>query len=110
MNPRWTSWTRPVGSFFASWQQEDRSMDAGFGGDADRAMLDQEPLRARMLVKSLGVVLVLALLWAGLSEVDEITRGEGKVIPSRQLQVMQSLDGGVVSEILVQEGQVVEAG
>ena len=85
-------------------------MDAGFGGDADRAILAQEPLRARMLVKSLGVVFVLALLWAGLSEVDEITRGEGKVIPSRQLQVMQSLDGGIVSEILVQEGQVVEAG
>ncbi|WP_341913875.1 HlyD family type I secretion periplasmic adaptor subunit [Polaromonas sp. YR568] len=85
-------------------------MDAGFGGDADRAMLAQEPLRARMLVNSLGVVFVLAVLWAGLSEVDEITKGEGKVIPSRQLQILQSLDGGVVSEILVQEGQVVEPG
>ncbi|MBI5907482.1 MAG: HlyD family type I secretion periplasmic adaptor subunit [Burkholderiales bacterium] len=94
----------------SSWRQDDGRMDAGFSGDADRAILEQEPLRARMLVKSLGVVLVLAVLWASLSEIDEITRGEGKVIPSRQLQIMQSLDGGVVSEILVQEGQVVEAG
>jgi adhesin transport system membrane fusion protein len=93
-----------------SWREDDRRMDAGFGGDADRAMLAQEPLRARMLVNSLGVVFVLAVLWAGLSEVDEITKGEGKVIPSRQLQILQSLDGGVVSEILVQEGQVVEPG
>ncbi|WP_372828527.1 HlyD family type I secretion periplasmic adaptor subunit [Polaromonas sp.] len=94
----------------ASWRQDDGRMDAVFSGDADRAILEQEPLRARLLVKSLGAVLVLAVLWAGLAEVDEITKGEGKVIPSKQLQVMQSLDGGIVSEILVQEGQVVEPG
>jgi len=45
-----------------------------------------------------------------LVEVDEVTKGEAKVIPSRQLQVVQSLDGGVVSQILVKEGDVVEAG
>ncbi|OOG45059.1 HlyD family type I secretion periplasmic adaptor subunit [Polaromonas sp. A23] len=125
MKPRWITWVRPVISALemirrtlqpsldrtlSTWRQDDRRMDAGFGGDADRAMIEQEPLRARMLVNSLGVVFVLAVLWAGLSEVDEITKGEGKVIPSRQLQVLQSLDGGVVSEILVQEGQVVDAG
>jgi adhesin transport system membrane fusion protein len=43
-----------------------------------------------------------------MSTIDEVARGEGKVIPSRQLQVLQSLDGGVVSEILVHEGDVVE--
>ena len=125
MKPRWIAWARPLiaglesvrrmlqpglDRTLSSWREDDRRMDAGFGGDADRAMLAQEPLRARMLVNSLGVVFILAVLWAGLSEVDEITKGEGKVIPSRQLQVLQSLDGGVVSEILVQEGQVVEPG
>ncbi|MDO9115155.1 MAG: HlyD family type I secretion periplasmic adaptor subunit [Polaromonas sp.] len=125
MKPRWIALARPLiaglesvrrmlqpglDRTLSSWREDDRRMDAGFGGDADRAMLAQEPLRARMLVNSLGVVFILAVLWAGLSEVDEITKGEGKVIPSRQLQVLQSLDGGVVSEILVQEGQVVEPG
>lgn len=125
MKPRWILWARPLISILeairrtlqprldrtlASWRQDDGRMDAGFSGDADRAILDQEPLRARLLVNSLGIVLVLAILWAGLSEIDEITKGEGKVIPSKQLQIMQSLDGGVVSEILVQEGQVVEPG
>jgi adhesin transport system membrane fusion protein len=52
----------------------------------------------------------MLLLWAALAQVDEVTRGEARVIPSRQLQVVQSLDGGIVSEINVQEGQVVEAG
>ncbi|MDO8384803.1 MAG: HlyD family type I secretion periplasmic adaptor subunit [Pseudomonadota bacterium] len=125
MKPRWITWARPLirmleairrvlqprlDRTIASWRQDDGRMDAGFSGDADRAILEQEPLRARLLVNSLGVVLVLAILWAGLSEIDEITKGEGKVIPSKQLQVMQSLDGGIVSEILVQEGQVVEPG
>lgn len=125
MKPRWMAWARPLiaglesvrrmsqpglDRTLSSWREDDRRMDAGFGGDADRAMLAQEPLRARMLVNSLGVVFILAVLWAGLSEVDEITKGEGKVIPSRQLQILQSLDGGIVSEILVQEGQVVEPG
>jgi adhesin transport system membrane fusion protein len=41
---------------------------------------------------------------------EDLTKGEGKVIPSRQLQVLQSLDGGIVSEIAVREGQVVKAG
>lgn len=81
-----------------------------FMSDADQAMIDQEPARAKILLKAFWAVLVLAIVWASFTEVDEITRGEGKVIPSKQLQVIQSLDGGVVSEILVREGQVVEAG
>ena len=50
------------------------------------------------------------LVWASLAKVDEVTRGDARVIPSRQLQVVQSLDGGVVQEILVREGQVVDPG
>jgi adhesin transport system membrane fusion protein len=53
---------------------------------------------------------VVLIGWAALANVDEVTKGDAKVIPSRQLQVIQSLDGGVVSEILVKEGEVVEAG
>lgn len=78
--------------------------------DAELAMIEQEPARAKVLIKVFWAVLAVALLWAAITEVDEITKGEARVIPSRQLQVLQSLDGGVVSEILVKEGQVVEAG
>jgi adhesin transport system membrane fusion protein len=78
-----------------------------FATDADVAMLRQEPLRARILLRTIGIVVVLFLLWAALAQLDEVTRGEGKVIPSKQLQVLQSIDGGLVSEILVKEGDVV---
>ena len=80
----------------------------GFAADTDYAILQQEPLRARVLLRTVGVAFAIALMWSAVSRIDEVTRGEGKVIPSRQLQVLQSLDGGVVSEILVHEGDVVE--
>jgi len=79
-----------------------------FATDADLAMLRQEPLRARVLLRSIGIVFVLFIVWAAFANLDEVTRGEGRVIPSRQLQVLQSIDGGLVSDILVREGDVVE--
>lgn len=79
-----------------------------FATDADLAMLRQEPLRARVLLRSIGIVFSVFILWAGVAQLDEVTRGDGKVIPSRQLQVLQSIDGGLVSEILVKEGDVVQ--
>ena len=80
----------------------------GFAADTDYAILQQEPLRAKVLLNTIGIAFAIALMWAAVSQIDEVTRGEGKVIPSRQLQVLQSLDGGVVSEILVREGDIVE--
>lgn len=89
---------------------EDAMLARDFVVDADAALLAQEPLRARWIIRLLGLVVVMALLWAAFAQVDELTRGEGKVIPSRQLQVVQSLDGGIVSEILVREGETVSEG
>ncbi len=82
----------------------------GFEADADEVMSRQGTRRAQFVVRAAVIVVALLLVWAALAHVDEVTRGEGKVIPSRQLQVLQSLDGGVVTEIAVQEGQVVEEG
>ncbi len=81
----------------------------GFAADSDYAILQQEPLRARVLLKSIAVAFAVFVMWAAVTQVDEVTRGEGKVIPSRQLQVLQSLDGGVVDEILIHEGDIVES-
>jgi len=85
-------------------------LDGDFDSNADWAIAEQTPKGARILVwLSVAAVLVL-LLWSAFAVLDEVTRGEGKVIPSRQVQVMQSLDGGIVSEILVKEGQSVKVG
>jgi len=85
-------------------------LDSDFDANADWAIAEQTPRGARILVwVSVAAVLVL-MVWAHFAVLDEVTRGEGKVIPSRQVQVLQSLDGGIVSEILVKEGQSVKVG
>jgi membrane fusion protein, adhesin transport system len=81
-----------------------------WAGDADWAQLQQEPLRARWLLRVALVVVVLLVVWASWAEIDEVTRGEAKVVPTSQVQIIQSVDGGVVEEIMVREGQLVEAG
>ena len=70
----------------------------------------QAPLRARFLLYATVLVLSALIFWASRAELDEVTRGSATVVPSRQVQVVQSLDGGIVSEILTREGQVVTAG
>ena len=83
---------------------------AGWVGEADWVRLQQEPLRARLLLRVVGVTMVVLLVWAAFAKVDEVTRGEARVVPTSQVQVVQSVDGGIVEELLVKEGQVVEAG
>jgi adhesin transport system membrane fusion protein len=87
--------------------------DAGMHGfeiEADAVMSTETTYRAQTLVRSALLVVIALIVWASLAQVDEVTKGDAKVVPSRQLQVIQALDGGVVTEILVQEGQVVEVG
>jgi adhesin transport system membrane fusion protein len=78
--------------------------------DADAVMSQEHTHRAQTLVRSAVLVVGMLLVWAGLAQIDEVTKGDAKVISSKQLQVVQSLDGGVVTEILAKEGEVVEAG
>lgn len=78
---------------------------SGFGL---KTVEDDERRASQMLVWATGLTLVLALVWAAMFELDEITRGQGKVIPTSREQVIQSLDSGVLSELFVREGSVVE--
>ncbi len=52
----------------------------------------------------------IAIVWAQHATLDEVTRGTGRVIPSRHVQVVQNLEGGIVSEILIKEGEPVKNG
>ncbi|MBT4080700.1 MAG: biotin/lipoyl-binding protein, partial [Gammaproteobacteria bacterium] len=67
------------------------------------------PLNHLLLLSVIAIV-AIAIYWASWAVLDEVTRGEGRVIPSSQIQVVQNLEGGIVEEILVKEGEVVEKG
>lgn len=62
------------------------------------------------LLRILGLLTVVFLVWAAFFSVDKVTRGTGRVLPSVQNQVVQHLEGGIVKQILVQEGQRVRKG
>ena len=73
---------------------------------------DEEEISASSRVMLYVILLFFAVfvVWANFATVDEVTRGMGKVIPSSQVQVMQSLEGGIIEEFLVREGDIVETG
>jgi adhesin transport system membrane fusion protein len=81
-----------------------------FERDAADVMSRSRTSDAQRVARSAVAVIVVLLVWAALAHVEEVTKGDGHVVPSKQLQVLQALDGGVVAQILVKEGQVVEAG
>ncbi|MBD8809269.1 MULTISPECIES: HlyD family type I secretion periplasmic adaptor subunit [Pseudomonas syringae group] len=75
------------------------------------AALADPSSRAMSLTVWIAAALLLgAVLWAGFAVLEEVTTGEGKAIPSSKVQVIQNLEGGIVSDIFVREGQVVDKG
>ncbi len=78
--------------------------------DIRTSILVQSPRGGRLILWMVVLFFALAIYWAANSEIEEVTRATGKVIPSRQVQVIQNLEGGILSEILVQVGDVVERG
>lgn len=74
------------------------------------AAVNDSPRRSRITVWVVAALIIVALIWAKLAVIEEVTTGEGKAIPSSKVQVIQNLEGGIVSEILVREGQIVQKG
>lgn len=102
--------TRYIDKAYARWLEPLHEQPKDWVTDSDWAKLQQEPIRARLLLRVMALIIFLLLVWAAFAKLDEVARGEGKVIPSSQLQIIQSYDGGVVQEVLVREGQIVEKG
>ncbi|MBP0950123.1 HlyD family type I secretion periplasmic adaptor subunit [Pseudomonas sp. 20GA0080] len=74
------------------------------------AMADPSSRALSLTVWVTAALLLSALLWAGFAVLEEVTTGEGKAIPSSKVQVIQNLEGGIVTDIFVREGQVVNKG
>lgn len=87
-----------------------RSSDWDYATDI-RVALQTRPPRYTTNIIRIGLLLfVVGLIWAAFAELEEVTRGDGRVVPSRQIQVVQSPEKGIVKDILIEEGNIVEAG
>lgn len=74
------------------------------------SLLEDTPTLTRITVWLASFLLISALVWAKFAVLEEVTMGEGKAIPSSKIQIIQNLEGGIVAEILVREGQLVDKG
>jgi membrane fusion protein, adhesin transport system len=95
-----------------AWRRSRRPLRAEADFVTGRAGADLHAPRgfAHLLLFVIVAFFAAFFAWAGWAELDEVTRGDGKVIPSRHVQVVQNLEGGIVAEILVREGAIVERG
>ncbi|MBV2133360.1 HlyD family type I secretion periplasmic adaptor subunit [Pseudomonas sp. MAP12] len=75
-----------------------------------KALIEDAPRVVRLTIWALIGFVLFFLTWAHFAVIEEVTRGEGKAVPSSRLQKIQNLEGGIVAEIFVHDGQVVEAG
>ena len=74
------------------------------------ARLGQPHKASFVLINAILILVVVVLVWAGMSSVDEVTHSEGRVIPSAKMQVLQNQEGGIVQKINVKQGDLVQSG
>lgn len=84
--------------------------DLEFMSSLSQAALEKPTFKSQLIVWAIFAVLIWLLIWANYAELDKIIRGDGKVVPSSKIQLVQNLEGGIVSEMYVQSGDKVEKG
>lgn len=94
-------------SWFKKQIQED---DSEFMSEVSAATMESSHLAGHSLLLVSLLFFIIALWWASATELDEVTRGDGKVVPSSKIQVIQNLEGGILAEVLIAEGDIVKKG
>ncbi|MCS3432904.1 HlyD family type I secretion periplasmic adaptor subunit [Klebsiella sp. BIGb0407] len=92
------------------WLMGDKKRTRFATNEVSSAMTDDYPRVARITLWACVGFFIIMIVWASLAQIDEVTRGDGRAIPSSRLQKIQNLEGGIVSEVFVHEGEIVKAG
>lgn len=87
---------------------EPKIKETDFMSELDAATKMRPATSATLMLFSIMGLVVFAIIWAGIAKVEVLTRGQGQVVPSQDIQVVQSLEGGIVEELLVGPGDVVK--
>ena len=81
--------------------------DLAFTAELRAAARSRPRIGASMLLVTIAAFLAAAIAWASQARLDEAATGQGRVVPSSQIQIVQNLEGGILAEILVREGDIV---
>lgn len=84
--------------------------DAAYMSDIRESLLTQTTPGSRLILHLMGAVILGALVWAYFARVEEITLGEAKIISKSREQIIQSLEGGILMDMHVREGDIVDKG
>ena len=84
--------------------------DYEFMNALSEAILRKTPTKIRLVLFFWVITIAIFIIWASLTQVNEIVRGKGQVIPSGKNQIVQNLEGGIVEKIYVKEGDYVKKG
>jgi len=87
-----------------------KKIESDFLPDYQHALRGKANRFAYFLSLLVAAFFVIFVIWANHAVLDEVTRGEARVVPSSKIQVIQNLEGGIVSELLVTDGQIVQQG
>nr|WP_227123183.1 HlyD family type I secretion periplasmic adaptor subunit [Kosakonia oryzae] len=78
--------------------------------EVNQAVIDDSPRVMRITLWAIFAFFICMFFWSALADIDEVTRGEGRAIPSARLQKIQNLEGGIVAQVYVRDGDIVNAG
>lgn len=109
-SPKAKSFVKEKLSFLEEWFFPGNWEDGEFMDDVRQATLRGAHPAANRLFWVIVFFILAMLTWANFAKLDEVTSGEGKVIPSSNVQTVQNLEGGIIQEIFVRDGDIVEAG
>jgi adhesin transport system membrane fusion protein len=87
-----------------------KSEDNDLTTDIRTSIMAQSPRGGRAIIWAVLALVVLFTVWAYYSEIEQVTRADGKVVPSTQIQVVQNFEGGILSKIMIDVGQLVKKG
>lgn len=83
------------------------SEDEDFISDSKAALLTKKTVVANSILFIVLMLIISGIIWSYFGMIDDVVIGEGKVIPSSEVKIIQSLDSGIINKILVQEGEIV---
>jgi adhesin transport system membrane fusion protein len=87
-----------------------QKIDSDFLPDYDDALRARTGRFAHILTLGVCAFCFIFLIWAHFAKLDEVTRGDARVVPSSKIQVVQNLEGGILAELAVRDGQIVQKG
>jgi adhesin transport system membrane fusion protein len=91
-------------------EDDKKTTDLDFMSDINAATRLQPSWQANILLYVICALFIFIIIWANIAKLEVITRGEGKVVPTSEIQLVQSLEGGILAELNINEGDKVTKG